>query len=149
MRRCLTKQLLIAFLCLTACVQDTLQELPSLAEEALVNVMVTDPIVINTPNSFIIVEGQGSKGIIVFNTGIPNVPYRAFDLGCPYISPNDCSARMSVDSGGVMSCEDCAEDEITFTHFNTSVRIGEDTYYLVEYSAVFNGTGIRVTNFNR
>lgn len=143
------KKVILIFLLIVSCTQDSITELPSLAEEGIVNFSVTDPIVISTPNSFIIREGQGKKGVIIFNTGNTSITYRAFDLGCPYIAPSECDDRMTVDTGGTMYCDECAEDEISFSHFNTSVTIDGNTYYLVEYNAVYDGSSIRITNFNR
>ena len=143
------KKAFFLLLLFISCTSDEITELPSLAEEGVVNFTVTDPIVINTPNSYYIAQGQGSKGVVVFNTGNTTITYRAFDLGCPYISPSDCISSMTVDTAGTMYCDDCADDDISFSHFNTSVTIEGNTYYLVEYNAVFNGSSIRVTNFNR
>ncbi len=147
------KKFFLIFLLLVACKKDRIKELSSLAEVGTANFSVTDATLINTPNSFKIFEGQGKKGIIVFNTGNPNIPFRAFDLGCPYISPSICTGRMTVDNSGTMTCESCVDDGISFTHFRTNTNVEENgkqkTYYLVEYSTSFDGNSIRITNFRR
>jgi len=147
------KRACIGLLMMISCVEDTITTLPSLAEEGLVNTIVTDAVLISTPNSHLILQGQGAKGVVVFNTGNPNFPYRAFDLGCPYIVPSACSSGMKVDQSGEMSC-DCdgnnqSDDDISFTHFNTSVTVNDNIYHLVEYNTTFDGSSIRITNFNR
>lgn len=147
------KKLFILFLLLVACKDNGPTQLPSLAIEGRVNVSTRDAVLINTPNSYLILQGQGRKGVIVYNTGNPNIPFKAFDLGCPYISPNNCVKPMTVNSSGDLSCEGCAEDDITFNHFKTSVTIeesgNEKTYYLVEYRANLQGNEIRISNFTR
>ena len=142
------KKFFILFILLTACKDDQIRELSSLAEEGIVNYTETNASLINTPNSHRIISNQGANGLIIFNTGSTSIPYRAFDLGCPYISPTNCTERMSVDSSGIMSCDDCTDDDITFSHFNTSTTVNGTTYYLVEYNATFNGSSITITNFN-
>lgn len=148
------KVILFVFLIvMVACKKGEPQQLDSLAAEGIVNTSFTDFTLINTPGNFKILPNQGTKGVIVFNTGIPNIPFRAFDLSCPYISPLDCVKAMVVDSSGTMSCKECIEDSITFTSISTTTIAnidGEDrTLGLIEYRATLQGNTIRISNFRR
>lgn len=144
------------FFILTACKQDdAFNQRDSLAEEGTVNTIVTDPDLIRTPSSFKILPNQGKKGVIVFNTGIPSIPFRAFDLGCPYIDPNSCDKGMAVDSAGTMTCGNCDgnDEQKTFTSIKTTTKTtinGEErTLHLIEYLAILEGSSIRITNVRR
>ncbi len=152
--RTVFKKLFIFLFVLVACQKNGVRELPSLAIEGRVSTSVQDLTLLNTPNSFLILQNQGTNGVVVFNTGATGpFQFRAFELSCPYISPSVCNKRMSVDNSGVMRCDGCADDAINFTHFKTKVTVeegGEEKdYYLVEYNAVLQGQSIRITNFQR
>ncbi|MDO6800908.1 hypothetical protein Q4595_00470 [Wenyingzhuangia sp. 1_MG-2023] len=96
---------------------------------------------------YTIITGQGynANGIIVFNLG--NNYFLAFDLTCPYIDPEECTTSMSVNTSGKMSCDNCTNDNITFTQYNTSATVNGQTYSLRQYSAILEGNAVRITNF--
>lgn len=106
----------------------------------------------STPGDFQIVTGQGynGNGVIVFN--IDNDIFLAYDLTCPYTDPEECDTPMEVDVlSGEMTCEECGDDDISFTQFQTSVTVEEggvsETYYLRQYGAFLEGNVVRITNF--
>ncbi|MGY5352255.1 hypothetical protein ACXGQW_06800 [Wenyingzhuangia sp. IMCC45533] len=140
----------LLFFLLFACKDDKIETPSSLAREGRVNQIVTDKTLVNVPGTFTILTNQGTRGVIVYNTGATGVlQYRAFDLSCPYISPTACSSPMSVDNSGTLSCADCADDDITFDEFKTSVTVDGETYNLIEYEASLVSTGVRIRNFTR
>lgn len=116
-----------------------------------VNIKIFDPITNSAGvGDYTIIKDQGYQGIIVFNLG--SDLYTAFDLGCPYINPNECQTPMTVENGtGQMSCANCSNDDISFTQYQTAVTIEEGgvekTYALRQYSAFLEGGGLRITNF--
>lgn len=130
---------------LTACIENNFNQQNTLVPEVNVNTTVSLDF-ISFPSTFTIKQGQGYQGIIVFN--IDGTNFRAFDLGCPYTSPSECSIPMQVDEvTGEMSCIGCSSDDITFTQYQNGVTIGESDYFLREYYAFQEGGVIRITNY--
>ncbi len=141
--------LFVVFVAIIACKDDNRSEnLQSFAREGIVNQLITDASLINTPLEHIVLANQGTRGVIVYNTGNTGAfQYRAFELSCPY---TNCSEPMEVDNAGTLTCGgDCGDDTITFNAFKTSVTIDGETYHLVEYEARLTGAGLRIRNFAR
>ncbi|NIJ43929.1 copper chaperone CopZ [Wenyingzhuangia heitensis] len=139
-------------LILTACTNQGFNQQNTMVPNTNVNFSISTPSFISLSGigNYHIEAGQGFMGVIVFN--IDGNTFRAFDLGCPYVNPNECQVPMTIENGtGEMSCANCANDDITFTQQITGVTIGEGdsekTYYLREYSAFLENGSVRITNF--
>ncbi|MDO3693931.1 hypothetical protein QVZ41_03590 [Wenyingzhuangia sp. chi5] len=134
------------FLVLTSCIKNDFNQRNTLVPYVNVNTYVNTDF-ISIVGQHVIISGQGSQGIIVFNFDGNNT-YRAFDLGCPYTKPSECNIPMDVDEAtGEMSCAGCGDDDIRFTQYINGVTIGETEYYLREYNAYLEGGVVRITNF--
>ncbi len=131
-----------------SCSSDVFTQKNTLVPEVAVNASLNDPSFLSIPGDFRILPNQGyrANGIIVFN--IDKQTFLAFDLTCPYLSPNECNLAMDVEDGtGVMSCAICEQSDITFTQFKTKVTINQKTYHLRQYKVSVQGNSLLVTNF--
>lgn len=128
--------LFLSFLFLISCNDDLVDN-----NKYLPNITVNFSVDLNLPeaNGLLIVGGyaifqnEGIRGVIVFNNGLNN--YIAFDLACPHIPLQDCSA-MTFNQGDLYM--KCACDDEKFSKLDGSPLNPNITYaarrYLVEKS---------------
>ncbi|MBK0371010.1 Rieske (2Fe-2S) protein [Flavobacterium agrisoli] len=87
------------------------------------------------PSNGIIYNGQGVKGVIVFNTGSG---YVAYDAACPNQAPTSCTAMKIEGINAVCSCDE--------TQYSLFTGLGNKQYPLKQYRVEQNGTVLRVYN---
>lgn len=87
------------------------------------------------PSNGVIYNGEGIKGIIVFNTGSS---YVAYDAACPNQVPSSCAAMTIKGINAICSC-----DEAEYSLFT---GLGNQQYPLKQYRVEVNGNTLAVYN---
>lgn len=112
---------------------------------------LTDPLYtkLNFPNGYVILDGDGVKGILVTNSG---GQIYALERDCPY-NPNDACAQVSIEtSGNTIRCGkydtnkkwvSCCDSRFTM---DGTLLSGPAKYSLKRYSVMNDGTTVTITN---
>lgn len=94
---------------------------------------------LNAPGGFVYVTG-GSRGIILYRASLDEIV--ALDRHCTYRVGDYC--RVAVNASQVVAADSCCGSEFVLT--DGSVIKGPAGYSLQRYQAVFDGSGVTVSN---
>ncbi|WP_163709673.1 Rieske (2Fe-2S) protein [Mangrovibacterium lignilyticum] len=97
---------------------------------------------LSIPSGFVIFPSAGYGGVVVFNTGIPDAEYVAFDLACPYEADN--TIVLEVDNSGIGTCPTCGSTYNLW--LSGAIESGPTTEPLLPYSAFVSGGYLYVSN---
>ncbi len=96
---------------------------------------------LNFPGNSIIINGQGIKGIVIYN--IDNTQYPAFELTDPNHSPSDCS-RMEIN--GIEAICPCSTDTNKYNIVTGQHSANPDLFPMQRYRSERTGNVVRITN---
>ena len=97
------------------------------------------------PGGFVVFQQYGHRGVLVYNVDGNN--FLAYDLACPQLNLEECSAPMRADASTLPSVVcDCDDEEVVFNILNPIKEINGEVYAMQQYFAVLGGGVIRITN---
>lgn len=86
----------------------------------------------------------GYRGIIIFNTGLPDFTYRAFERTAPYGFPNDSDCRVEMDESGWFAIDPCSKTKYSLFDDGLPDDQGPGSLPLKQYNTSFDGTNLHV-----
>ncbi|NLP57422.1 hypothetical protein [Lutibacter sp. B1] len=133
--------LLVAISFLSCEKNDTNDSLPDVNVDITVNLNLPQYIDLQTPSGWAYTSG-GVKGIVIYNMGTGNPPYKAFDRACPN---NDCNSPMTFDGSLKLKCP-CDNSE--YSIIDGSPQTKGNKHFAREYRVnVLNSSALNITNF--
>lgn len=88
-------------------------------------------------SNHVVVNSEGARGVVVFNTGSS---YVAYDLACPNVGYESCTSAMSIN--GINAECDC--DDTAYNLF--SGQSSGQKYSMKQYRVEVNGSVLTVSN---
>lgn len=98
------------------------------------------------PNGYAVFPYYGYKGIVVYNDG---AGYKAYDLACPYLKPENCDIPMDTSKLPNLNCETCDANKSLQFSLQIPFATQNGTQYAMEqyYVVKIDNNTLRVRNF--
>ncbi|PRP68403.1 Rieske (2Fe-2S) protein [Nonlabens agnitus] len=135
----------LALICILACQSDDDARrnpfLIDLSFQTALNTDLPQYSSLNFANNYVVVRGQGIRGIVVYHLG--NDQFVAYELSDPNHSPNSCS---SMNINGIIATCSCTDDNNTYNIIDGRHQTDPELFPMKPYRVSRVGNNVVVSN---